>query len=245
MGNKLDHGIQQNVKSFPIVELRQYTLHPGKRDVLIHLFDREFIESQEAAGIQVIGQFRDIDNSDRFVWMRGFPDMLRRAESLAAFYTGEVWKAHREVANDTMIDSDNVLLLRSAYSGSEFTFGAHGIFPEARGLAVAIIFYLNSFPDGTLIRDLEQQLETVAIQSHAARLALLISEQSGNTFPQLPVREGENVFVHFLHFRDVDSAYAQSQRWRERIAEEFPNFDRKPEVLRLLPTDRSRVPGVY
>src|SRR5688572_13276071 len=32
----------------PIVELRQYTLLPGKRDVLIELFDREFIEGQEA-----------------------------------------------------------------------------------------------------------------------------------------------------------------------------------------------------
>ena len=34
----------------PIVELRQYTLHPGQRDTLIDLFDREFVESQEAPG---------------------------------------------------------------------------------------------------------------------------------------------------------------------------------------------------
>ena len=27
----------------PIVELRQYTLHPGKREVLIDLFDRELV----------------------------------------------------------------------------------------------------------------------------------------------------------------------------------------------------------
>lgn len=45
----------------PIVELRQYTLHPGMRDVLIELFDREFVESQEAVGMKVIGQFRAID----------------------------------------------------------------------------------------------------------------------------------------------------------------------------------------
>jgi hypothetical protein len=36
----------------PLVELRQYTLHPGKRDVLIDLFDREFVESQEALGMK-------------------------------------------------------------------------------------------------------------------------------------------------------------------------------------------------
>ena len=48
-----------------IVELRQYTLHPGKRDVLIDLFDRELVESQEALGMKVIGQFRDLDNRFR------------------------------------------------------------------------------------------------------------------------------------------------------------------------------------
>jgi hypothetical protein len=46
----------------PIVELRQYTLYPGKRDVLIDLFDRTFIESQEVLGMRIIGQFRDLDN---------------------------------------------------------------------------------------------------------------------------------------------------------------------------------------
>ena len=97
----------------PVVELRQYTLKPGMRDVLIDLFEQEFIESQEATGmIVVIGQFRDMDNPDRFVWLRGFADMPRRARALQEFYGGPVWKAHREAANATMIDSDNVLLLR-------------------------------------------------------------------------------------------------------------------------------------
>ncbi len=41
----------------PIVELRQYTLHPGKQHVLIDLFDREFIEPQEALGMRIINRF--------------------------------------------------------------------------------------------------------------------------------------------------------------------------------------------
>src|SRR6185436_19195944 len=45
-----------------VVELRQYTLHPGMRDVLIDLFDREFVETQEALGMTVLGQFRDLDD---------------------------------------------------------------------------------------------------------------------------------------------------------------------------------------
>jgi len=74
----------------PIVELRQYTLHPGKRDVLIDLFDREFVESQEALGMKVIGQFRNLDNPNRFVWLRGFQDMPSRAQALKDFYGGPV-----------------------------------------------------------------------------------------------------------------------------------------------------------
>ncbi|MBA3583144.1 MAG: NIPSNAP family protein [Gemmatimonadetes bacterium] len=105
----------------PIVELRQYTLHPGKRDVLIVLFDREFVESQEAVGMRIIGQFRDLDNPNRFVWLRGFRDMPSRAQALKDFYGGPVWKPHREAANATMVDSDDVLLLRRALPTSGFS----------------------------------------------------------------------------------------------------------------------------
>ena len=40
-----------------VVELRQYTLHPGRRAELVELFDREFVEPQEQHGLQVIGTF--------------------------------------------------------------------------------------------------------------------------------------------------------------------------------------------
>jgi len=45
----------------PVLELRQYTLHPVKRDVLIDLFEREFVERQEALGMKLVGQFRDAE----------------------------------------------------------------------------------------------------------------------------------------------------------------------------------------
>ncbi len=124
-------------------------MHPGKRDVLIDLFDREFIESQEVLGIRIIGQFRDLDNPDRFVWLRGFPDMAARAEGLQAFYGGPVWKAHRDAANATMIDSDNVLLLRPARATSGFQLD-DGHRPPAEminspdGIVIATIYYFNA-----------------------------------------------------------------------------------------------------
>jgi len=109
----------------PIIELRQYTLHPGKRDVLIELFDREFVETQEAVGMSIVGQFRDLNDPNRFVWLRGFSDMPSRAVALEDFYGGPVWKAHRQAANATMIDSTNVLLLRPARPRSGFVVGSN------------------------------------------------------------------------------------------------------------------------
>jgi hypothetical protein len=61
----------QQSEPWSVFELRQYTLYPDQRDVLIELFDREFVETQEAVGMRVVGQFRDLDRADRFVWVRG------------------------------------------------------------------------------------------------------------------------------------------------------------------------------
>src|SRR5262245_17656726 len=72
------------LESGQVLELRQYTLHPGMRDTLIDLFDREFVETQEDVGMRALGQFRDLDAPDRFVWLRGFPDLASRAARLQA-----------------------------------------------------------------------------------------------------------------------------------------------------------------
>ena len=132
----------------PIVELRQYTLFPGQRDVLIDLFEREFIETQEAMGMKVIGQFRDLDDPNRFVWLRGFSNMASRKQALNDFYTGPAWLKHRETANTTMVDSDNVLLLRPASPVSGFSLlndrPALGANEIHKGLVVATIYHLRS-----------------------------------------------------------------------------------------------------
>jgi hypothetical protein len=98
--------------SDPIIELRQYTLLPGTRDGFIERFEREFLHTQQAVGIDVLGTFVDLDDPDRFVWFRGFSSLDQRAASLAAFYDGPVWAALRDETNADLIDSDDVLMLR-------------------------------------------------------------------------------------------------------------------------------------
>jgi len=160
----------------PLVELRQYTLHPGKRDVLIDLFDREFVESQEALGMKIIAQFRDLDNPNRFVWLRGFQDMPSRAQALKDFYGGPVWKAHREAANATMVDVDNVLLLHPATPTSGFSFGNRerlrmGSNETRSELIVATIYYFNAPVDAGFIEFFEKTVKPAVIGSSATVLA--------------------------------------------------------------------------
>lgn len=100
-----------------VLELRRYTLHPGRRDELISLFEREFISPQEAVGAHLFGLFRTAASPDEFVWLRGFASMAARFDALTAFYSGPVWRRFRDAANATMVDSDNVLLLRPVVRG--------------------------------------------------------------------------------------------------------------------------------
>jgi hypothetical protein len=194
----------------PIVELRQYTLHQGARDTLIELFEREFVTGQEAVGITVGGRFRDLDDPDRFVWLRSFPDMAERARALHAFYYGPVWQAHREVANATMQDSDNVLLLR----GPGFTA------PGGAGSVVATICHPV---DAAAFADhFEHRLRPELIAGGTRLVGVHRTEHAENTFPALPVRTGEDVLVWFTMgdtalLPDL-SAYLTSAPQRLRLA---------------------------
>lgn len=180
-----------------IVELRQYVLYPGRRDELIELFDSHFVESQEDVGMHVIGQFRDVERADHFVWFRGYPDMASRRVGLAAFYfESEAWATHGRAANATMIDSDDVLLLRPipglprlcdavidrpaghAESGNRYAVGIH---------------HLADRDDDPI-----ELWHSLLASLHAADVevvGVLCTEPATNNFPQLPVREDANVLV--------------------------------------------------
>ncbi|GAB3883118.1 NIPSNAP family protein [Microbispora bryophytorum subsp. camponoti] len=236
----------------PIVELRQYTLHPGQRDVLIDLFDREFVETQEATGITVLGQFRDLDDPDRFVWLRGFEDMPRRAKALESFYGGPIWRAYRDEANATMIDSDDVLLLRPASARGGFPIPVDarpalgGPSGSPRSLILATIWHGVGPFDDAFVDFFERRVRPVLTETGGEPLAYLRSEHAPNTFPALPVRTGEEVFVWFARFADEDRLkehldfLQRSERWsKEMLPALSERWVRTSQRLRLAPTERS------
>lgn len=238
----------------PVVELRQYTLHPGQRETLIGLFDNEFIESQEATGMTVIGQFRDLDRPDMFVWMRGFEDMEARRSALTAFYDGPVWARHRDAANGTMIDSNDVLLLKPAWRNAGFDLSASRRPPAAENAsgenrleAVVEVRIHHPRPgvEAAFARRFASDALPLLTSGGARLLGAFVSEHALNTFPRLPVRTGENTFIAVIAFDDEGAhakcraTLAASSAWREFLDGADAISTRPAEALRLAPTRRS------
>lgn len=221
----------------PVVELRQYTTHPGTRDTLVRVFEEHFIEPQERCGMRLIGQFRDLGNPDRFVWLRGFADMEARTRALEAFYSGPAWLAHRDEANATMIDHTNVLLLKPAGSGLGFRFNPSlrpapdavetpGGDEAPGGVVVATIFHLTAQASPDVLALVAKD----TAGPPATLLARLVTEPARNGYPRLPIREDANVVVSVAAYPRVDD-YRPPPVSSPAVA--------RVEHLRLAPTRRS------
>lgn len=236
----------------PVVELRQYVLKPGQRETLIGIFDGKLIEGQEAAGMTIIGQFRDLDRPNMFVWLRGFDDMVARKDALTAFYGGPVWAAWRDAANATMISSDDVLLLKPAWPGAGFDLpgSRRAGFPgnektsgDSR-LADIVVIRIHHLRPGTetdFAKDFATEAVPVLDAVGAKLLGAFVSEHAENSFPRLPVRAGENVFLNVTGFDSVEAharhetALAASPEWQALQS----GLAKPIETLRLSPTAQS------
>jgi hypothetical protein len=113
-------------------------------------------------------------------------------------------------------------------------------------LIVATIYYFDAPVDTGFVEFFEKTVKPAVIVSGATVLAYFVTEHSENTFPALPVREGENVFVWFARFSDPAAyerhiaALAQFPRWGDGILKELRRrLKRQPEILELSPTTRS------
>jgi quinol monooxygenase YgiN len=227
------HDLPRTPDTRPVLELRQYTLHPGQREPLIDLFERHFLDGQEACGIRVLGQFRDAGDPDRFVWVRAFRDMPARAEALRCFYGGPLWKEHREAANATMVDSDNVLLLRPVGASDALT-------PGRAALYVATIYLLARPADEDFLRFFETQVRPVLQETGAPPIARFVTESAANNFPALPVRTGEHAFVWFASF--ASAADHEQHLARRKVFRSWNELVQPAlQELRLEPTTHSRL----
>lgn len=174
----------------PLVELRRYTLRPGRCDDLVALFERHLVAGQEEVGMRIEGVFADVDAPERFVWLRSFADAAARSAGLRAFYGGPVWAEHREAANATMVDFSDVLLLQRV-SGS---------FAPSGGAEPRVLVVVRWGGD-----------DTGSAPPLGAPAVVLRTADVADDFPALPVRP-EPAAVWCAAFPDADAAGAARAR---------------------------------
>lgn len=182
------------------------------------------------------------------MWLRGFADMASRADSLGTFYGGAAWQAHREQANATMVDSDDVLLLRPLDCGEHLRAALQHrppveAAPAADGIFTLTVCPLRAPPDATLAPAFDRCVRAGWRSAGGELLATWVTEPAPNNFPRLPVREGEPVIAWLTRFDDdaaqrrhagpmAASGCLEHPEWRALLSGE-------PVQRRLVPTSRS------
>ena len=240
-----DRAITSAAAGSAVVELRQYTLVPRARDTFVGLFE-QLLEPQEETGMRVLGQFRDLDRPDAFVWLRGFPDMTRRREVLEAFYGGPVWAAHRERLNAMLIDSDDVLLLEPAKPGPSLADLAAPRPPvstpdQPAGWLLVEVSPVAPSDTEQYLRRYRQAITPLVAAAGGRLLPALRTLHAVNTFPRLPVRGGVHMAVTLARFPDqhATAALASQPAYKAALADAMGLVAGPMQRLRLIPTPRS------
>lgn len=227
-----------------VYELRDYTCRPGRRDDLVEMFERLFLDAQEPGGSHVAATFRDLDREDRWVWIRCFESMATRKPALSAFYNSALWLKHRSACNATIKDSDNVLLLKPLDGN---------ILREGRAAVGATAIPRSVFALDTYFPEDEAKF-AAAFRKHAmpalsaadaAPIATFATEHAENNYKRLPIRGAETVFVTLTRFASqaaharAQQALAASPDWAKAQRALAKLCIQPSEHRRLQPTPRS------
>jgi hypothetical protein len=143
------------------------------------------------------------------VWLRAFPDLGSRAARLQSFYSGPIWKANAAAANATMVDVDNVLLLRPVRPDTVFALPPERRPSPAEATLVATIHYRERPFDAEFVDGFQRRAEHAGVKP----LAMFWTEYGDNDFPALPVRSGVHAFVWFAR-EEVDLVGLTTDRLR-------------------------------
>jgi hypothetical protein len=233
-----------------VFEIRNYLLQPHMLEHFIDYFEANFISTQEAVNMHVLGQFRIIGEPDHFVWIRGFSDMQSRLDGLQSFYDGPVWKNHRNTANGMILDSDNVHLLRPLDASIDLTYGQtastiatalkDSTISPSTGM-VAVDFY-QAAPNqrDDLVDAFQMQIAPLYQQEGIQLRGCFVAEMSENTFPALPAFQNEHEFVVITAYESEASGIAQRAHLAPAITQSLgPFLSTLPESLLLSPALRS------
>ncbi len=97
-----------------IVEVRSYRIKPSRRAEFIEFFEKRAIPALRAHGMLVLGPLLDLENPNKFVWLRSFPSLEDRERMKNNFYEGDLWKNELEAIAMPMLESYDVILCETS-----------------------------------------------------------------------------------------------------------------------------------
>jgi hypothetical protein len=137
-----------------------------------------------------------------------------------------------------MIDSDNVLLLKPAWSGADFPkYGERapvGTTGSAKGMVIAQVHYFDAAASDNFVSAWSETMPARIAAASGKFLSACVTDTAENNFPRLPIREGENLFISFTLFNGTDAKPVA-------LPPDLAKQVKATETLRLIPTARSRI----
>jgi hypothetical protein len=127
-----------------LVEIRRYTIVPGRREEFVTWFETEAARAMRAVGIRILGSFVSVDDPNVFVYLRGFADEEERDRLTRAFRDSDIWTGRlRKQAQELEMGYD-VEVVRSTpasavYTHSRSTSFTHSPSPRRAAMLHSII----------------------------------------------------------------------------------------------------------
>jgi hypothetical protein len=97
-----------------IVEVRTYRIAPGKRDDFIKFFEQHSAPALQSYGMKVVGPLIDLENPNRFIFLRGFPSIEDLHRMKDEFYRSRLWKEELEHIAMPVLESYDVTLCETS-----------------------------------------------------------------------------------------------------------------------------------
>jgi hypothetical protein len=104
-----------------LVEIRRYTIKPGRREEFVQFFHAEVLPAMEATGMRILGVYVGAKDSQTFFYLRGFDSASQRDAQLNAFYQGQEWLEGMRDRALGMEESFHVELVRTAGPNEQAT----------------------------------------------------------------------------------------------------------------------------
>jgi hypothetical protein len=192
--NIMAYNRQENLEDINVLELRNYLLKPNLADTFSHYFHSKFVAPMNDLGGYTLGEFKINGVNDRFVWLRGFTDMRTRVKFLNDFYiSSPTWNEYGKGANEMMINSDNVYLLKPLHKN---------VLLKTDKTVTVIDFYICNSTIEKAIKLFDTEyipfLKTINVDD----ISFWVSEMTENDFPRLPVFQDKNLLVTITNFQD-------------------------------------------